>query len=387
MDLLKSEGVSPEAIDNLNNILTIRACMPGEDIDRVLSYSGAYDHRSKKEPIGNFLPKTKSYEEISFLAKTIGGNQSLSTSERTKQLIKEVKNPIGTHNKYYLSGLNGAVQAYLKGFTPEQVQGIKNILSSKGTDVTEYKFQNVIEPPTPEQLKKLEEIPTLLAQGKAEEVYPKPDNLDAELVPEYNSWIEKIKAVFTSPKMKDIAVVNMIGRAKPTQAQKEAILELFADKNSNSPALDVINKRLQTYNIIGQNLWGNYIPALSEDIIDYTEHYHEAPKSRLHELHEPFPNDLTLEDIVRKAEIEPVIDNTATEEIMHLRLARLAKWYGLDVEQEDDAIRFNMFMHEFDVSPGERTLEWCLDVHPPDHTFEELAIIKIPSGEKIEDNL
>lgn len=33
-------------------------------------------------------------------------------------------------------------------------------------------------------------------------------------------------------------------------------------------------------------------------------------------------------------------------------------------------------MEQFDVSPGERTLDWTLSYPPPDHTFIEVPIIK-----------
>jgi len=99
------------------------------------------------------------------------------------------------------------------------------------------------------------------------------------------------------------------------------------------------------------------------------------------------PQGLTLIDIIRKAEIEPKKRNTATEDIITLKLERLAEWYGMDLENENDLVRFSVFIHQFDLSPGERTLDFTVDSHPPEHTFEELPIIKLPDGEKIEDNL
>jgi len=224
----------------------------------------------------------------------------------------------------------------------------------------------------------------MLSQGKVDHLVPK-HNLQAEDSKDHSSWVQRIKDVFTSPKFKDLGVVNMIFKAQPTVEQYGAIFDFFADKSA-PPQYDELSQRMQKTNLIGTSLWGTYLPALRTDLIQYTKHYHEAPRTRLLEL-EKLPNNLTLQDVVRKAETEPDEENTADEEIMDLRLERLSRWYGMDLEDENDAVRFGVFMHEFDLSPGERTLDWCMDSAPPPHTFEELAIIKLPEGEKVEDNL
>jgi len=194
--------------------------------------------------------------------------------------------------------------------------------------------------------------------------------------------------VFLSPKLKDVEVINTVIKSKPTPEQLNQILELFASKNT-SPQLDSINKRIQTENPIGDALWSHYIPALNKEILVYTQHYSEAPKSRLRNVEDikDLPTGLSLIDIIRKAEIEPIKRNTAAEDIITLKLERLAEWYGMDLENENDLVRFSVFMHQFDISPGERTLDWTVDSLPPEHTFEELPIIKLVEGDKIEDNL
>jgi len=228
----------------------------------------------------------------------------------------------------------------------------------------------------------------LLSQGNVDQVFPKPANLPSEYEKEYNSWVDKVKSVFLSPKVKDINVLNMIIKSKPTQEQLDKILETFAVKDS-FPGLEQVNERLQTQNPIGDALWGKYIPALSRDILIFTQHYSEAPKPRLITIDDEknLPNGIKLDEIIRKGETIPQGRNTAMEDIVALKLERLALWYGLNLENENDLIRFNAFMQQFDVSPGERTLDFTQDAKPPEHTFDELPIIKLPSGEKIEDNL
>jgi len=288
-----------------------------------------------------------------------------------------------------LPGLLGFVEAYNTGFTQKQIQDIKSVLStSKGGEVVVTKTKNLLDPLTPEEQKKQDSVTLLLTQGKVEEAFPKPHDLPAEYESQYTTWVERVRSVFTSPKLKDIEVINTIIKSKATPEQLNQILDLFALKNP-SPQLEMINKRIQFENPIGKALWGSYIPALNREILVYSKHYSEAPKSRLRNIEDvkDLPQGLTLLDIIRKGEIEPKKRNTATEDIITLKLERLAEWYGMDLENENDLVRFSAFMHQFDLSPGERTLDFTVDAHPPEHTFEELPIIKLPEGEKIEDNL
>jgi len=226
----------------------------------------------------------------------------------------------------------------------------------------------------------------LIRQGKVDQVFPKPQNLDSDLTAEYNSWLERVKSVVTSPKMKDIEVIDLIVSSNPSSEQMESILELFVDKSQSPSQYQDINKRIQKFNPIGEALWSSYIPALSQDHIQFTEHYSEEPNSRLRNISD-LPSGMSLADIIRTGETEPKVPNTAHEQIMDLKLKRLARWYGMNLENENDMIKFNIFMKEFDVSPGEKTLEWTVPSNPPEHTFEELPIIKIPDGEKIEDHI
>jgi len=317
--------------------------------------------------------------------------KALSRSQKMDLINKEIRSPSNTlgPNKNFLPGLVGFIQAFINGFDQKQVQDIKSILSSsKAGEVSVQHLKNQVEPISQEQQKRNESIPTLLTQGKVDQVFPKPADLPSEYNSEYTSWVEKVKSVFLSPKVKDLNVLNMVIKSRPTQDQLDKILEAFAVKET-SPQLQIINERIQIVNPIGDALWGNYIPALSRDILVFTDHFSEAPRPRMITIEESkdLPDGIKLDEIVRKGETLPPGRNTATEDIVALKLERLAHWYGLDLENENDLIRFNSFMQQFDVSPGERTLDFTLDAHPPEHTFDELPIIKLPSGEKMEDNL
>jgi len=387
---LKKEGASSESISALKNIFEIRAAMPAEDIDRVLAQTGAYKVRKLSQPLGKVIPKHMNKRYLKKLTERLS-DKSIPRSQRMEIAKKESVSPSNTlgHNKNFLAGLTGFIQAFVNGFDQKQIQDIKSILSSsKSGEVTLTRLKNQIEPISPEQQKRNDSIPSLLTQGKVEQVFPRPSDLPSESVQEYNTWIEKVKAVFQSPKVKDIDVLNMISKARPTQDQLDKILEAFAIKNT-SPQFEKLNERLQIENPLGDALWGNYIPALSREILIYTNHFSESPKSRLINVENPedIPGNITIADIIRKSETLPPGRNTAMEDIMTLKLERLANWYGLDLENENDLIRFNSFMNQFDVSPGERTLDFTVDSPPTEHTFDELPIIKLPSGEKMEDNL
>jgi len=67
-----------------------------------------------------------------------------------------------------------------------------------------FKYKNQIDPPSGEIQKKNENVAQLLAQGKVDELYPMPADLPSEYVSEYTSWVQKVKAVFSSPKLKTL---------------------------------------------------------------------------------------------------------------------------------------------------------------------------------------
>jgi len=289
-----------------------------------------------------------------------------------------------------LAGMKGLMKAFSDGFSPQQVESIKKVLSSStSTEVTEFKIQNIIEPPSPEKEKQEKDKLVLIKKGKASEVFPQPNDLPADAIPEFKNGLERINNFYTSPKLKDYEVIDMIINANPTEEQLKSLLDMFDDKKG-SHELYELNRKLQCNNVIGQQLFGTYIPAISRDLIHFTEHYHEAPRDKVIET-EDIPDQVkskySLIDLVRMAETKPREFNTALEQITDMKIERLASWYGWNVDIEKDLYEFNLFMNEFDLSPGERTLEWCLDTHPPEHTMEELPIIKLPDGEKIEDNL
>jgi len=223
----------------------------------------------------------------------------------------------------------------------------------------------------------------LLSAGKVEQVFPMAVGLDTGQVTEYKSWVDRLRNALVN-KPKEIEVFEMISRANPTETQLDAILNVFAEKLT--PDLEESNRRLQLNNPIGNTLWGTYISALSNPVVEYTEHYNEASHQRVRDL-EKLPEGINMIDIIRAAETNTIRHNTSDEEILDGRLDRLAGWYGLDLRNPEDSIKFDLFLHEFDVSPGERTLDNVMDYPAIPHTYEELPVTKLPEGETIEENI
>jgi hypothetical protein len=64
--------------------------------------------------------------------------------------------------------------------------------------------------------------------------------------------------------------------------------------------------------------------------------------------------------------------NSAEQVIM----MKLWKLFHITYPYLNTKVKQDSFLEQFDVSPGERTLDWTLSFPPPDHTFIEVPIIK-----------
>jgi len=67
------------------------------------------------------------------------------------------------------------------------------------------------------------------------------------------------------------------------------------------------------------------------------------------------------------------VPRNASELVIQLKLWKFWNYIFPFLTNEADR---RSFMEQFDVSPGERTLEWTLAWPPPDHTFIEVPIYK-----------
>jgi len=77
---------------------------------------------------------------------------------------------------------------------------------------------------------------------------------------------------------------------------------------------------------------------------------------------------------------------TAIDTIYHEQLKRLAtEFYGFDLDTDLGRLQFEMFMHTYDISPGEEYLDRSHPTPTPIHTYDELPIIKYDGYEDSDD--
>jgi len=78
--------------------------------------------------------------------------------------------------------------------------------------------------------------------------------------------------------------------------------------------------------------------------------------------------------------------STAFDELYHHKLIRLAnEFYNFDLSSDVGMIQFELFMHAYDISPGEEGLDRIHSYPTPLHTYEELPIIKFDGFEESDD--
>jgi len=69
--------------------------------------------------------------------------------------------------------------------------------------------------------------------------------------------------------------------------------------------------------------------------------------------------------------------NSGQEELFHMKFCRLMEdYYDIDLDTIEGLATVDDLVHTFDVSPGEETLERCHAFPIPEHTYDELPIIK-----------
>jgi len=179
-------------------------------------------------------------------------------------------------------------------------------------------------------------------------------------------------------------IIHMLDKATLDVKQLTRLVSIFNDDSFSESLLnDVLNPHP-----IAAKLWSDRIAALTstESWVEYTKTFHEGKVS----LFKPFDEIPKLSNWGKQQffMFNPAYTefNTGLEEILHWKLQRLAgQYYGLDLTVMLDQTRFNEFLHTYEVSPGEDTLDRVHVCPPPHHTYEELPIIKFEGYEESDD--
>jgi len=95
-----------------------------------------------------------------------------------------------------------------------------------------------------------------------------------------------------------------------------------------------------------------------------------------------------LQDMKFEELAHPQLDSFAShmDELFHMKLFRLAdSFLDLNLASDQGVLAFENFVHTYDISPGEATLERCFTSPAPPHTYVELPIIKFDGWEEADE--
>jgi len=286
--------------------------------------------------------------------------------------------------KNLISGINGLVKALDGGFSKEQIDKTKQILGSDSGEILQLdrpKTVITLGNPNPQRRE-------LLKQGKFEEAYPIPDDFPAELEGDLQDFMSHQIEFWSNPNAEQfLELTQLVANSDDLNTEKtEQVFNIFSDKNIKDDETYI--KRITLNNPIGEALLGNNLVALSVPGVTYSEDYHETSGMRLRTedpADAPDRKGWNPTTAIFNGNVGFCNTNVAAEQIMNLKIERLVAFYGLNLNNDIDLIRWNIFMDSHEISPGEHGLDWVLDFPPPEHTFEELPIVKIPSDEDVED--
>jgi len=115
---------------------------------------------------------------------------------------------------------------------------------------------------------------------------------------------------------------------------------------------------------------------------DHNEEHNKAHDEHIDKMKKYFQNFTKDKDIF----ITMTPFATGGDEIYHQQLLRLAtEFYGFDLDSDLGRIQFEMFMHTYDISPGEEYLDRSHPTPTPIHSYDELPIIKYDGYEDSDD--
>lgn len=207
-----------------------------------------------------------------------------------------------------------------------------------------------------------------------EKAMAKADAGAKEVVQKFKSAVDNM----LSPEVQaDLEIMTLLRSARLTQRQQDEILSVFrndADRADESVMLDALNPHP-----VAQRLFGHRITDLMSARVEYTQQFFEGADTNWSkpENWEPTTQEMLDNEAFNSPPLNYNDFNTAMDEILHMKLIRLATdYYDLDLNTDIGLMTFDHLCHNFDISPGEETLDRTHPSPPDHHTYEELPIIK-----------
>jgi len=415
---LEREGQSALIIEQLRDLYTVRANVSMWELERAVREVGFLDKKR------DFRVTKRELEE--FPAWKVRGKSAPWSMDRIRNSGRVVKSnaQLAEENVRLFRGARGLVNAMRDGLSDEQYNHLFSLLEQKfvtperaqelhlmaeefrkNLPTRQLKRQELdtLVKPFLESLKPAERKYLLKLQGSSEQValalaasFPEKYDPAAfkervfsvtrELAEQDPSQVEAAKdlesaiALILEPEnQKKLRLLDLLNRVELTSEEKADLLAPFTDKANDDALLnDVLNAHP-----IAERLWGDRSLMMASENIHYTKHYEVLDDNGLykdeHHLHPKVAARIPKSQSLFAAApiMGPYPFNSGIEEIMHWKLQYLAeKFLGFDLTSDLGIAQFDSFVHNFEVSPGEETLDRVHGYPPPLHTYDELPIIK-----------
>eukprot|EP01125_Pyxidicula_operculata_P022881 TRINITY_DN9653_c0_g1_i1.p1 TRINITY_DN9653_c0_g1~~TRINITY_DN9653_c0_g1_i1.p1 ORF type:complete len:546 (+),score=155.49 TRINITY_DN9653_c0_g1_i1:79-1716(+) len=417
--LLEQQGVSARVIENLQTIYKLRAWVPLWELEQAIEETGFLgEHKQKFRVTRGILEDYPSWKKFQMMAlNTQYFDPAYDTSNDPN---KRGTNEAEAHvNVERIRGVQGLIKAVQRGLTKEEKQHIVGVLrnsflTAEAAKEVEDAVASIKElaranpekavqlaidtaekfpPGTPKRAHYMKlimvestdvsnnvEVASSHLGGKNPAALSEIQALLDQADPSKAALVEQFKkalAVATDPaEQADNELILLLSKAELSKQQEMEILSQFSDRTESDELLnDVMNPHL-----IAARLWGDRVEKLHHDNVKYLQTFQEGSSTTFPDVSSSPKFEKQLADktagIISPSPIHPPF-NTAVEEIAHMKLYRLAsEFYGYDLETPLGLAQLDLLVNDFDVSPGEDTVERTQDYPPSFHTFDELPIIK-----------
>jgi len=211
---------------------------------------------------------------------------------------------------------------------------------------------------------------------------------ESGLVPILQRAKERFVSLLTPDVERRLEVMGLLRSSNPKPADLDKLYSIFIkDDDGLDPVLlnDAINP-----GALAARLWGPKIMLSSKINVQYTRKFKDEYHTKgtwFHDISEPNIQ-AALTKVTQHHDITPTMLPFATgfDEIYHHKLLRLAnEYYNFDLNTDMGYLQFDLFMHAYDISPGEDSLDRVHPVPTPIHTYDELPILKFDGYEESDD--
>lgn len=412
---MEKAGISQVIIDHLHDIYKVRAAVPLIELKRAVQDLGFIGDRQLRVTRGGLLARPP-WRALKLRSLINSENFSLSYKDSFKS-----NEQMAADNIRFFRGVRGFMNALEKGLTNEQyehlertmakylltaedqkaiaerVEGLRELIRTKSPSL-DSEIKRLVQdypPGTPQHryMKELvaaerisEQVPvtalTYPPTSSAVTVSEFKNNLSEAIKrslaknPEKKALYEKFQALIdhaTQPEEhRKLRLADMLGKI-PDEAVKE-LFDPFIDSADDDALLnDVLNPHP-----LAARLWGDRVAWMGTENLHYTRHFEEGESTGLYKdvTANPKYEEALKSEFFDAPTLGPYPFNSALEEIQHVKLLVLAKMLGFNLDDDIGIAQFDSFCHNYDISPGELTLDRVHEYPPPAHTYEELPIIK-----------